>query len=87
MAELGIIGLVLFLFIFGKIVIIAYRNVKNSIDEMQKIINVTLFSSLIAFLVFYQFYGGGLNDNNIWMLAGMIFFMKYRQSQKWVSNQ
>jgi O-antigen ligase len=80
MAELGIIGLVLYLFIIGKIIFVAYKNIKRSENDLQMSINVTLFSSMIAFIVFYQFYGGGLNDNNIWMLAGMIFFMQYRQN-------
>ncbi|MEX0684522.1 MAG: O-antigen ligase family protein [Balneolales bacterium] len=77
LAELGIIGFILFVFIYWKIGSIAYHNIKNSISDLERSISITLFATYIAFIIFYQFYGGGLFDNNFWILVGLIFALNY----------
>lgn len=76
LAELGIIGFLLFVFIYWKIGLYAYQNIKYSISDFERSVSITLFATFIAFVVFYQFYGGGLFDNNFWILVGLIFAMK-----------
>lgn len=77
MAELGIIGLVLFALVFLKVIRVAYLNIRFSETETEKIISVTTLSTIIAYLVFYQFYGGGLNDNNLWLMVGLAYSIYY----------
>ncbi|MCH8556542.1 MAG: O-antigen ligase family protein [Balneolia bacterium] len=77
LAELGIIGIILFGLLFFKILRVAWLNIKLSETEIEKIIAVTTFSTIIAFLVFYQFYGGALNDNNLWLMAAITFCLYY----------
>jgi len=76
-AELGIVGIILFGLLFFKILRVAWLNVQNSETEMEKIIAVTCLSTIIAFLVFYQFYGGGFNDNNLWLMCALTFSLYY----------
>lgn len=77
LAELGIVGLILFTFIILKIIRTAWLNVKLSETDDEKIIALTCFSSIVAYFVFYQFYGGGLNDNNFWLITGLTFSLYY----------
>lgn len=83
LAELGIVGFTIYLIILFKIGYTAWRNIGLAETNSEKIIAVTCFSSFFAYLVFYQFYGGGLADNNLWLLIGLIYAFHYsRESLK-----
>lgn len=86
LAELGIIGFLLFGLLFFKIIRVAYLNIRLSETETEKIISVTTLSTIIAYLVFYQFYGGGLNDNNLWLMVGLAFSIYYSSSDSGSKN-
>ncbi|AXI99734.1 O-antigen ligase [Cyclonatronum proteinivorum] len=77
MAELGLIGIVLYGFIMFKIFRVAWLNIRLTETEDEKIIALTCFSTIVAFFVFYQFYGGGLNDNNFWLVCALAFSLYY----------
>lgn len=77
LAELGLIGIILYLLIIIKILMIAHSNIQRSEDFTEKILSITCFSTIIAFLIFYQFYGGGMNDNNLWVMCALAFSLYY----------
>lgn len=85
LAELGVIGFFLFIFIYWKIGQVAYYNIKSSTSDFERSISITLFVTYIAFLIFYQFYGGFLSDNNVWILIGLIFAMKLNRLKSYDS--
>ena len=76
-AELGLIGLLIFLLILWQIGKTAYTNIYTSTTKLQRANSVALFSSFIALLIFYQFYGGALWDNNLWAIIAFIFAQKW----------
>jgi O-antigen ligase len=76
-ADLGLVGLFLFLTIFFSILKEGYDSYKISHDELKPYI-ITMVTYLIALFVFYQFYGGGLHDNLMWFCFGSIFAFKNR---------
>ncbi|MGM0738537.1 MAG: O-antigen ligase family protein [Bacteroidota bacterium] len=73
LAELGIIGFGLLLFFVYRIFTKALQNVRLSKTEPDKIIATTLISTLVAFVIFFQFYGGFLVSTTLWALIGLIF--------------
>ncbi len=73
LAELGIIGFGLFLFLIAAIFRRASQNVRLAASETDKIIATTLICSLTAYIIFYQFYGGALVSTSIWTIVGLIF--------------
>ncbi|MCC5934968.1 MAG: O-antigen ligase family protein [Balneolales bacterium] len=77
LAELGLIGIILYGFIMFKIFRTAWLNIGLSETEDEKIIALTCFSTIVAFFVFYQFYGGGLNDNNFWLMCALAYSLYY----------
>ncbi len=80
MAELGIIGLLLFLFIIFVFLKKSWQTIQDSGDDIwQKAIAVSLFSSFIAFLFLYQFIGGGFADNNVWIIMGFVYALAHIQ--------
>lgn len=76
LAELGLIGFLLYAFIIWKTAITGYRNILHSTNKFMKANSVTMFASFIALLIFYQFYGGALTDNILWLSVGLIFLQK-----------
>lgn len=77
LAELGLIGFMLFLFIIYRITRDSYLNIKFATDETEKVIATSLFAALVAFFIFYQFIGGGLPDNNVWLIIGLTYATKH----------
>jgi O-antigen ligase len=77
MAEIGIQGLIVSSVIAVFVIRVAYKAVKESKMYRESIINISLFASLIAYFIFYQFYGGGLFDDRVYMIVGLIFVMYY----------
>lgn len=75
-AELGLIGFLIYSWILYRIIIVAYRNFKFSTNKNEKIISATLFVSFLSYIIFYEFYGGGLVDNNLWVIVSLIFTVK-----------
>lgn len=73
LAELGLLGFLLYVWILYKIGNIAFINFKRSNSVNTKIISASLFSTFLCYIIFYQFYGGGLFDNNFWFIVGLIF--------------
>ncbi|MFU8812747.1 MAG: O-antigen ligase family protein [Balneolaceae bacterium] len=73
MAELGLLGLLLFLYLIVKVCRAGYTAWKKAVSESEKILYSALFSSLFAYMIFYQFYGGALTDSNLMLVIGMIF--------------
>lgn len=77
LAELGIVGFGLFLVLAIMIVRKAAYHVRISQTETDKIIATTLISTLTAYLIFFQFYGGALVSTNLWALVGLIIAQGY----------
>tara|TARA_R110002072_G_scaffold302520_1_gene486074 strand:+ start:699 stop:1232 length:534 start_codon:yes stop_codon:yes gene_type:complete len=73
-AELGLIGG--FLLLITSLFKDAYENIKNSSDQINKIISVSLFSSLFGYLLFYQFYDGALYDAKLMLNISLIICHK-----------
>ncbi len=76
MAELGLHGLLVFGMLVFFLMRDAYENVKNAVTEKDRLLTVTLFSTLCAYLLFYQFYGGGLYDSILMLIIGFILAYK-----------
>lgn len=75
-AELGIFGLLLLLFIVYKMFSLGWHNVKFSTGVWEKVLACTLFGTLLAYGVFYQFLGSGFLDNQLWLTTGLIISLK-----------
>lgn len=71
--EMGLIGLFVYTMLVFRVLQTGWKNIKNSTDDYQKAISVSVFASLIGFAIFFQFLGETLADNNIWMLTGFTF--------------
>jgi len=69
--ELGLVGLLLFVFIVYKIFKIAWENTQFETGPEVKIISRALLATLIAYAVFYQFIGSGFTDNQLWITTGL----------------
>lgn len=72
LAELGIIGFVIFCYIifgYGKI---GYEAVKARINSIH-FISLGLFTAFIGYLIFYQFYGGMLYNSLFFINLGLMF--------------
>lgn len=74
-AELGILGLLLYFWILFIIARTALNNFTLKNSGIIGAINLSLFLSFFCYIIFYQFYGGGLVDNNYWIIIGLIFVM------------
>ncbi len=75
-AELGIVGLLVYLMIIYKIAYAGRVNLLQSKTKVDNIINGSLLASFISYFVFYQFYGGGLTDNNFWLIVSFILSVR-----------
>ncbi len=73
LAELGLLGFLIFsiivYFIFKK----ALVNTRNAKSEDDRIYAVVFLASILGYFVFYQFYDGGLLDTSLMMIFGLIF--------------
>jgi hypothetical protein len=77
LAELGIHGFVVFGILIWILLKDSYNNLKKSQNEVaDKIISVTFFSTICAYLLFYQFYGGGLFDTALMLTIGLMLSHK-----------
>lgn len=77
LAEIGVIGFGLILFLTYRIFRIASANIRKSATEPDKIIATSLIASLAAYIVFFQFYGGALVSTNLWAIIGLIIAHGY----------
>lgn len=75
-AELGLIGLLLFVFIVYKLFWLAWNNISMSYNEETRILSQALFGALLAYAVFYQFIGSGFLDNQLWITTGLIIALR-----------
>lgn len=73
MAELGLAGLLFFLYYLYVLLKTVFANFKFADNEHEKIISVSLLATFIAYIVFYQFYGGALMDSNLMFIHALIF--------------
>lgn len=69
--ELGILGLLLLIFIVYKIFKIAWENTFFESNPQIVVLSHTLFGTLLAYFVFYQFIGSGFTDNQLWITTGL----------------
>lgn len=81
LSELGIIGLVVFIYIMYWIIIAAYNNYRYSRNHIERVISVTLFSSLLGYLIFHQFIPQFYGNNILMLNIGLIFSFKYMISE------
>lgn len=72
LAELGIFGFFIFIYLVWLIFRAAHDNVRIASQESEKVLYLSLLSAMYAYLIFYQFYGGGLTDNNVMLIIGFI---------------
>ncbi|MDG5767480.1 O-antigen ligase family protein [Balneolales bacterium ANBcel1] len=77
LAELGIVGFGLILFLVYRIFRMASENIRKSGTEPEKIIATSLIASLTGYIVFFQFYGGALVSTNLWAIIGLIVAYSY----------
>ncbi len=75
LAELGVIGILIFLFILYKLFRDGIYLISNTSRD-NKHLSLALVATLIAYLIFYQFYGGALYDANVYLTIGLILLMK-----------
>ena len=71
--EMGLIGLLVFAVLVFRILHVAWQNIGSSQNPLQKALATSVFTSMAAFTLFYQFIGGAMLDTNIWMLTGFVF--------------
>jgi O-antigen ligase len=77
LAEVGILGLVLFYGMTMSFFREGYKSFKSDqTDDDTKIYLLTFLSYLISLLTFYQFYPGGLHNNMMWFCFGAILSIK-----------
>ena len=77
LAELGIVGFGLIVFLAYRIFRMASANIRKSVTEPDKIIATSLIASLAAYIVFFQFYGGALVSTNLWAIIGLVIAHSY----------
>ena len=75
LAEIGISGFIIFLYLIYKIIHTAYSCSKNNNSKLINLASHSFLASSISYLVFYQFYGG-LTNSFIYILIGLIFATK-----------
>lgn len=83
LAELGIHGFL----IFAIIVFFLFRDALGNIDKSDSVIDniiaVSLFSAFCGYVIFFQFYGGGLADNILMFNIGLILAHKKLLNQNY----
>ncbi len=75
--ELGLLGLLLFVFVVLKIFRIAWANTRYNAGIEIKILSHALFGAFLAYAVFYQFLGSGFVDNQLWITTGLIISLNF----------
>lgn len=78
MAELGLIGLFFYLYYLYVMVYHSVKNISLSVTSMDKVISSTLLATYAAYILFYQFYGGGMADSNFMLVHALIFVVYYQ---------
>ncbi len=86
-AELGLVGLVIYLVILYKIGKLAYCNYKSNKNGIEGSIHLSLFLTFLSYILFYQFYGGGMVDNNFWIVVGLIISLRYMKTKEPVNDR
>ncbi len=77
LAEIGIIGLSLFLVMVFSFIRQGWRLIASkNIDEESKYYVIILISYTFSLLTFYQFYPTGLHENMLWFCFGAIMAIK-----------
>lgn len=93
LSELGLIGILFFLAILYLIFRMAYKNLKICRDiTWQRIIAITLFSSLIGYFVFHQFIPRFFTNNTMYLNIALIvvqhhYLLNYNTSEGTVSGE
>lgn len=87
LAELGVAGFLFYLFYIYVMLKTALKNLNNSKDELDKVISSTLIASFVAYLLFYQFYGGALLDSNLMLIHALIFVVHFQVSGQESNNR
>lgn len=72
LAELGIVGFVIFLVIIWKYLKKGYQITKRNYGDLN-FLPLALFSALIGYMLFYQFYGGMLYNSLFFINLGLLF--------------
>jgi len=75
--ELGLVGLLLFVFVVLKIFRLAWANTRYNAGIEIKILSHALFGAFLAYAVFYQFLGSGFVDNQLWITTGLIISLNF----------
>lgn len=78
MAELGLLGLFFYLFYLYVMVFHAWKNIKLASTQLEKVVAATLFSTFLAYTLFYQFYGGGMLDSDLMLIQALIFVVYFQ---------
>ena len=74
LAELGLIGFVVFIFMLWKILRIGWTSVKNyQKEEKSTAISLALFASFFGYIVFFQFLGGMQLHSILTINIGLLF--------------
>jgi O-antigen ligase len=75
LAELGIIGFIIFIVIIVKLLMDISHVVKNS-TNFNRHLAVALLGSFTSYLIFYQFYGGALYDAYVYLIIALVLIIK-----------
>ncbi len=76
LAELGILGLVIFSMIFYTFWHAGFILLKHQLSKDSRLYLFSFLSYLIALLMFYQFYPGCLHNNLLWFCFGAILSIR-----------
>lgn len=83
LAELGIIGFFVFVYIIWRILATGYACSRHQENDFLSMTGMTFYTSFICYMIFYQFYGGFTNSF-LYILIGLIFTVK-KLSQQTIS--
>jgi O-antigen ligase len=76
LAELGMQGFIIFILIVFFLFKDALLNIRNAETIFDRILSVSFFCSFCGYILFYQFYGGGLTDNILMFNIALILTHK-----------
>ncbi len=78
LAELGLIGFLILAWIYIKLILLAFKCFYQSSTVSEQACAGGILGSLLAYLIFYQFYPGSFVSNNMWMIIGLLIsFQQY----------
>lgn len=86
LAELGIVGFIVFMIIIISIIVRARQNMKLASTFTELVISKSLFISYIGMMIFHNSIGGGFTDNRLWLHSSLILIVHRFLTKKMRAN-